>query len=173
MWLLGIELRTSGRAVGAFNYWAISPVPILPLFNCISGYWNLVPWDILDPGFALMLVSVGPSLLLLLSSFVVCVCVCVCVCVYICVYMHTGQRLMPLFSFIVPYLTVWTGTHWNWILLNQLVWLDSKPLVPCFLQLPNTRIIDAYCYSRLYLTRGMKSGPKACVAGTLLNGWFL
>jgi hypothetical protein len=28
MWLLGIELRTSGRAVGAFNRWAISPAPI-------------------------------------------------------------------------------------------------------------------------------------------------
>jgi len=25
MWLLGIELRTSGRAVSAFNHWAISP----------------------------------------------------------------------------------------------------------------------------------------------------
>jgi hypothetical protein len=25
MWLLGIELRTSGRAVGALNHWAISP----------------------------------------------------------------------------------------------------------------------------------------------------
>jgi hypothetical protein len=27
MWLLGIELRTSGRAVGALNRWAISPAP--------------------------------------------------------------------------------------------------------------------------------------------------
>jgi hypothetical protein len=25
MWLLGIELRTSGRAVSALNLWAISP----------------------------------------------------------------------------------------------------------------------------------------------------
>jgi hypothetical protein len=27
MWLLGFELRTSGRAVGALNHWAISPAP--------------------------------------------------------------------------------------------------------------------------------------------------
>jgi hypothetical protein len=27
MWLLGIELRNSGRAVSAFNRWAISPAP--------------------------------------------------------------------------------------------------------------------------------------------------
>jgi hypothetical protein len=27
MWLLGIELRTSGRAVSALNLWAISPAP--------------------------------------------------------------------------------------------------------------------------------------------------
>ena len=27
MWLLGFELRTSGRAVGALNLWAISPAP--------------------------------------------------------------------------------------------------------------------------------------------------
>ena len=27
MWLLGIELRTSGRATGALNHWAISPAP--------------------------------------------------------------------------------------------------------------------------------------------------
>jgi hypothetical protein len=27
MWLLGIELRTSGRAVSALNHQAISPVP--------------------------------------------------------------------------------------------------------------------------------------------------
>jgi hypothetical protein len=28
MWLLGIELRTSGRGVGALNRWAISPALI-------------------------------------------------------------------------------------------------------------------------------------------------
>jgi hypothetical protein len=27
MWLLGIELRTCGRAVNALTYWAISPAP--------------------------------------------------------------------------------------------------------------------------------------------------
>jgi hypothetical protein len=27
MWLLGIELRTFRRAVGALNHWAISPAP--------------------------------------------------------------------------------------------------------------------------------------------------
>ena len=29
MWLLGIELRTSGRAVSALNRWAISPAPVI------------------------------------------------------------------------------------------------------------------------------------------------
>ena len=29
MWLLGFELRTSGRAISALNLWAISPVPFL------------------------------------------------------------------------------------------------------------------------------------------------
>jgi hypothetical protein len=28
MWLLGIELRTSGRAVSALNHWDISPAPV-------------------------------------------------------------------------------------------------------------------------------------------------
>jgi hypothetical protein len=32
MWLLGIELRTSGRAASAFNRWAISPAP------CVTSY---------------------------------------------------------------------------------------------------------------------------------------
>jgi len=27
LWLLGIELRTSGRAVSALNHWAIAPSP--------------------------------------------------------------------------------------------------------------------------------------------------
>jgi hypothetical protein len=29
MWLLGIKLRTFGRAVSALNHWAISPAPSL------------------------------------------------------------------------------------------------------------------------------------------------
>jgi hypothetical protein len=33
MWLLGIELRTSGRAVGALNHWAISPAPTFLFFK--------------------------------------------------------------------------------------------------------------------------------------------
>jgi hypothetical protein len=37
MWWLGIELRTSGRAVGVLNHWAITPAwcfkfCVLPLF---------------------------------------------------------------------------------------------------------------------------------------------
>jgi hypothetical protein len=31
MWLLGIEFRTSGRAVSALNHWAISPTPLITL----------------------------------------------------------------------------------------------------------------------------------------------
>jgi hypothetical protein len=32
-WLLGIELRTSGRAAGAFNRWAISPAPVHSFYS--------------------------------------------------------------------------------------------------------------------------------------------
>jgi hypothetical protein len=33
MWLLAIELRTCGRAVSAFNRWAISPVPVVVILT--------------------------------------------------------------------------------------------------------------------------------------------
>ena len=32
MWFVGFELRTSGRAVGALNRWAISPAPTIHLW---------------------------------------------------------------------------------------------------------------------------------------------
>jgi len=38
MWLLGFELRTSGRAVGALNRWAISPAPSSLLQLVISSF---------------------------------------------------------------------------------------------------------------------------------------
>jgi len=38
MWVLGIELRTSGGAGSAFNYWAISPAPSLPLTHLCSFF---------------------------------------------------------------------------------------------------------------------------------------
>jgi hypothetical protein len=37
MWLLGIELRTSGRAVSALNHWAISPALALCIF--VRFFW--------------------------------------------------------------------------------------------------------------------------------------
>jgi hypothetical protein len=37
MWLLGFELRTFGRAVGALNCWAISPAPVPGLFKYSMG----------------------------------------------------------------------------------------------------------------------------------------
>jgi hypothetical protein len=37
MWLLGIELRTSGRAVGALNHWAISPAPLQIFY---AKFWH-------------------------------------------------------------------------------------------------------------------------------------
>ena len=33
MWLLGIELRTSGKAAGALNHWAISLAPLSSILN--------------------------------------------------------------------------------------------------------------------------------------------
>jgi hypothetical protein len=41
MWLLGIELRTSGRAVSALNHWANSPVPLQMIFSYHVGCWEL------------------------------------------------------------------------------------------------------------------------------------
>jgi hypothetical protein len=41
MWLLGIELRTSGRAAGALNHWAISPAPEWYYF------YKIEPWRFL------------------------------------------------------------------------------------------------------------------------------
>jgi hypothetical protein len=32
MWLLGFELRTSGRAVSILNHWAISPASVFFFF---------------------------------------------------------------------------------------------------------------------------------------------
>jgi len=40
MWLLGFELRTSGRAVSAPNHWAISPDPEDELFIIIHIFWD-------------------------------------------------------------------------------------------------------------------------------------
>ena len=50
LWLLRIELRTSGGAVNTFNHWAISPGPPLTLLVidiCYTWTWNIqYPWDI-------------------------------------------------------------------------------------------------------------------------------
>jgi hypothetical protein len=35
MWLLGIEHRTSGRAVSALNHWAISPAHSVSVYNTV------------------------------------------------------------------------------------------------------------------------------------------
>jgi hypothetical protein len=50
MWLLGIELQTSGRAVSALNPWAISPAPEVFTYICTSAAivhtnvnWNSFP----------------------------------------------------------------------------------------------------------------------------------
>jgi hypothetical protein len=40
MWLLGIELRTSGRAAGALNRWATSPVPMTGFSNPHNNVWQ-------------------------------------------------------------------------------------------------------------------------------------
>jgi hypothetical protein len=37
MWLVGIELKTSGRAVSALNHWAISPALLLGTLSYIKG----------------------------------------------------------------------------------------------------------------------------------------
>ena len=51
MWLLGIELRTSKRAVSALNLWTISPVPACWKCTHKLDIWNsgiqLAPWAII------------------------------------------------------------------------------------------------------------------------------
>jgi hypothetical protein len=49
MWLLGTELRTSGRAVGALNCWAISPALILWLTRCKPETGQVLSWSDLHP----------------------------------------------------------------------------------------------------------------------------
>jgi len=41
MWLLGIELRTSGRAASALNHWAISPAPFLWSYCCLRHDFSM------------------------------------------------------------------------------------------------------------------------------------
>jgi hypothetical protein len=53
MWLLGIELRTSGRAVSALNHRAISPVPeflfLIPVLEKMSCRMRGLRVTIPDP----------------------------------------------------------------------------------------------------------------------------
>jgi len=49
-WVLGIELRTSGRAVSALNHWAISPAPLPCLPITESGEPLSLPPVICRPG---------------------------------------------------------------------------------------------------------------------------
>jgi hypothetical protein len=44
LWLLGIELRTSGRALSGLNYWAISPA-LHVFFNTIKLPINQLSHD--------------------------------------------------------------------------------------------------------------------------------
>ena len=39
MWLLGIELTTSGRAVSALNHWAISAASTVRCFGVLGGFF--------------------------------------------------------------------------------------------------------------------------------------
>jgi hypothetical protein len=64
MWLLGIELRTFGRAVSVLNRWAISPAP-----QNVS-HQEYISW------IEILFYQLGIDLK------DVCVCVCVCVCVF-------------------------------------------------------------------------------------------
>ena len=43
-WLLGFELRTSGRTVNALTHWAISPAPKFLLLNVYGNYAYVNVW---------------------------------------------------------------------------------------------------------------------------------
>ena len=66
MWLLGIELGTSGRAVRALNHWAIAPAPSLEIIDSWLSRWE--PHSFL-PLVLYILTAVGRVLLPSLSSF--------------------------------------------------------------------------------------------------------
>jgi nuclear pore complex protein Nup62 len=73
MWLLGIELRTSGRAVSALNHSAISPAHVVYMYTMLCDHFLFL-------SLTLYLFPIGS-----LSAFMS-MCVCVCVCVYVCMY---------------------------------------------------------------------------------------
>ena len=136
MWLLGFELRTSGRAVSALNRWAISPAPryrflnLLKLNTIENAKFGFLASK--SPFFATLLdmqnyVSVlalawhdGATQWWILNnlSHSVCVCVCVCVSVPLCRGCHAFSTLFTsnLFS------------PWAW---NSLLCLAAKKPKQC------------------------------------------
>jgi len=63
MWLLGFELRTSGRAVSALNHWAISPALLFFFFFLIT--WSIL-WPSTQEG------KTGRSLKSLKKNYLIC-----------------------------------------------------------------------------------------------------
>jgi hypothetical protein len=49
MWVLGIELRTSGRAVSALNHRAITPALYSPPFSSLLSFQLSQGQDVLQP----------------------------------------------------------------------------------------------------------------------------
>jgi hypothetical protein len=64
MWLVGIELRTSGRAVSALNHWVISPASSVP-------FWYLSTYS-LSKSYVLTILPKAPSLYLYFKNHLIC-----------------------------------------------------------------------------------------------------
>jgi hypothetical protein len=105
IWLLESELKTSGRAVGALNHWAISPTPPPNIFKEItntSNQYTRARTHTHTHTHTHHIACLGVCWSLLHLLIYVCMCemfgVCLldpcsnhsmCECVYICVYAHT------------------------------------------------------------------------------------
>jgi hypothetical protein len=93
MWLLGIELRTSGRSVSALNRQAISPeTRSLSGLELAGLRLPVALWihRLSFPGAGVTRTYTSANFLFCFSVLFLIVCVCVCVCVCFSLYAHVS-----------------------------------------------------------------------------------
>jgi hypothetical protein len=124
MWLLGIEFRTSGRAVSALNHWAISPASKY----CLDR-WNTLLFRSVAKMFYYLLIMqlefskllkynpTGPILVILLRSPLPCFCFLTVVLPYLQVYSKTSCTVLKhtnthththIYTYIYVYVYIYT-----------------------------------------------------------------
>jgi hypothetical protein len=147
MWLLGIELRTSGRAVSALNHWAISPALLVGLLTHLWGFvFNFYFLSRLRAPFLWMQFQTrcgGQGRAFFVRQLqkyrdVVFMYVCgrdVCICVPMCVQVHStfvamgGSEVKAWYPLSPPPWFFWGKiSHWSWNSDFLLAWVASKAL---------------------------------------------